>query len=49
MVAEVLSARVGDRNPSTDERFEKKRGGIAGRGSNVSNRATGGGVFGVCH
>ena len=41
MVAEVLSARAGDRDPFTDERFEKKRGGIAGRGGNVSNRATG--------
>ena len=44
VVAEVLSAWAGDRDPLTDERIEMKRGkmGIAGRGGNVSNRATGG-------
>ena len=41
MRAVVLSARAGDRDPSTDERFEMKRGGIGERGGNVSNRATG--------
>ena len=42
-VVEVLSAWAEDRDPLTDERIEKKRGkmGIAGRGGNVSNRATG--------
>ena len=49
VVAEVLSARAGDRDPPTDERIEKKRGkmGIAGRGGNVSNRATGGSFRGL--